>query len=604
MKRRPVPDPQACPALLRQRDELGEHEFARRIFEYLCDDAGRSALYAALRDAGGVLRLQSLATHDEEKARPAAGAELDATVYLLANRHWVQSAFVEGHLFSNVPYAPLGSGDFLLSLDPQSDDQPLHDAQKTALFTAFHGISTHLPDIAAWASRAARLSRLGRDDFDLAVLAEQAALRFGQAVFGLATQDLLLLAAKMPVIYRAMTHQMFARHFVAEPSAVPAGRTAMAELVTRCGQLMKDYALGAPEWPEGLERPGDGLPHFTPVLKALATGGGALHGMQRAVIVVGALAGMIGNIQAGSCIALRWLLDAERIDKLVAARRVAQALGEHGDPKAGLWQDFILPALRSQPPAPFLPRRTLQAVDGIPKGADCILCVGAATAEAASDAEAAALMFGLEPGPSQTGLHWCLGAELARVMISRIVGDVLRLAGLDEQLDTRDGLPIGLLKRWGYACERFPLRYRRDQHVAQQPLNAAYRVRHPAHEHAPKLRDIIRHGAARIERVLRESRHVHFAWFQFLEDDHLLVLHTVFDGDFDAYLQHFALVVDDLFDALFEHLEDAPPRPVADHPEEFVASIRTHHRAATEDFFFSAYPQTTTPQIVRAGALK
>ena len=44
---------------------------------------------------------------------------------------------------------------------------------------------------------------------------------------------------------------------------------------------------------------------------------------------------------------------------------------------------------------------------------------------------------------------------------------------------------------------------------------------------------------------------MHFAWFELIEGDTVLVLHTVYDGTFSAYIQDFALRVGDLFDALF-----------------------------------------------------
>ena len=610
MNRRPEPPP-ADLAGLNQRNPT-PHEFARQVFEWLCDDTQRAALYQQIRTTyGGVLELQSLASHDEQSAVPAAGAEVSRKVYLVASETLVSEAFTDGTRFTNAPYAGIGGGRFLLALDPSGDDKAMHEAQKDALQDAFRALNAHLHGIARWAATATQTTLLGRDEFDLAHYAEHAALRFGQVLFGFATSDLPLLGEAMTHAYRGMNLQMFARHFVVEPGGVTVGKAALARLAARAGQLMQDYAVQDKDWrPKGLERAGDGLPQFTSVLETLARDkasppgmpaqdGLVLDGTRRATLVVGALAGMVGNIQAGVCITLQHLLGAPGL--LDAARNAA--FSARGEPAqrgllGPLWESHIAPALRANPPAPFLPRRTRQKIGSIPDGADCILCVGSAIAAVSDPARGNALMFGLDQGQS-TGLHWCLGATLARCMIECVVGDVLRLPGLAEPLDTRDGQPKGLVKRWGYACETYPMRYRRDQRLAQQPLNVMMRVRQPAAVHAPALRSIIRNGAPRIERVLREARHVHVAWFEFLEHDHVLVLHTVFDGDFAAYLQHFALKVDDLFDSLFEHLEGGPPLPVADHPEEFVLAILAHHRPAAEGFFFSAYPQVTTPMIER-----
>jgi hypothetical protein len=90
---------------------------------------------------------------------------------------------------------------------------------------------------------------------------------------------------------------------------------------------------------------------------------------------------------------------------------------------------------------------------------------------------------------------------------------------------------------------------------------------------------------------------VHFAWFEFSDDDSQVVLRTIYDGQFDAYLQHFALRAGDLFDGLFEHLEGAPPRPVAEHPREFVETLRRFNRAPLAGYLYSAYPDARAEAI-------
>ena len=57
--------------------------------------------------------------------------------------------------------------------------------------------------------------------------------------------------------------------------------------------------------------------------------------------------------------------------------------------------------------------------------------------------------------------------------------------------------------------------------------------------HAETLKAVIRYGAPLIEQALAKARHVHFAWFVFLEQDTKLALCTVYDGDFDAYIEEF-----------------------------------------------------------------
>jgi len=112
------------------------------------------------------------------------------------------------------------------------------------------------------------------------------------------------------------------------------------------------------------------------------------------------------------------------------------------------------------------------------------------------------------------------------------------------------------------------------------------------------VRDVIRSGAPRIECVLREARHVHFAWFEIVEADTVLVLHTVYDGPIGAYLDQFALRAGDLFDALFQFIEDPPPMPVRKFPNEFVAHLQRYNRQPAMGYFFSAYPNAEVARII------
>jgi hypothetical protein len=71
---------------------------------------------------------------------------------------------------------------------------------------------------------------------------------------------------------------------------------------------------------------------------------------------------------------------------------------------------------------------------------------------------------------------------------------------------------------------------------------------------------------------------------------------TVYDGDFDAYVEHFATDVD-LFDKQLELLEDAPPLPVREHPKEFVEWIRKNNKTPMGGYFYSAYPSVSVAQV-------
>jgi hypothetical protein len=128
------------------------------------------------------------------------------------------------------------------------------------------------------------------------------------------------------------------------------------------------------------------------------------------------------------------------------------------------------------------------------------------------------------------------------------------------------------------------------------------KIKAPVAENAEKLKQTIAVAAPRIEMKLDEARHVHFAWFMLLDNDTRLGLFTAFDGAFDDYLKHFSRTVGPLFDSLFQYLEDAPPMPVADHPEAFVAKARLYNTAPVGGYFYSAYP--AAPVVTIQHALK
>jgi cytochrome P450 len=136
--------------------------------------------------------------------------------------------------------------------------------------------------------------------------------------------------------------------------------------------------------------------------------------------------------------------------------------------------------------------------------------------------------------------------------------------------------------------------------AAQHPLLVSMPVKPPTAVHAEQLKRVIQVGAPRIEKMLRESKHVHFACFVLLENDSQLMLLTVFDRGFDPYVEHFALQVGSLFDRLFEHMVHAPPMPVDEFPQDFVNLIRRFNQTPEANFFFSAQPNAEAAQIQRA----
>lgn len=545
----------------------------RLLFDWLSSDEHRAEFYRSLKQ-------KSLPFHSRAPL-PAAAAGCDPVsspghreVHLVLDRQLIHDILrnEQGH-YSNLPYAAIGSGNFMLALDA---DNPAHAEQRRLLETALANVPPgDMEKLCGLAVSQAMLLALQRDTFDVAALAEQAAVRWSLMLYGFAPRDQLLVEAACRAGYDALLYINLGRHFATEPGMLPKADAAMGALARRAAELIDEYTLRqAHRWPEdGMAPPG--MDAFEPVMRRLPRlldAQAPLTGEQLAVVVVGAIAGTVGNIQAATCIALDALLrepDATSADPRIRWQRVADA-----------W--------KANPPVPFLPRRVARANAHFAQGDELVLALGAALQR--GDCPAACPHDPLIFGGSGYGLHECTGAGIGAALVSELLGQVLALPALARRIDSVTGAPLRLKKRWGFQCLRLPLTYRRDRRLLQQPLNVAMRVKAPISENAAKLRETIRVAAPRIEHALRQSKHVHFAWFEFFDNDATLVLHTVYDGDFAAYIEHFALNVGDLFDQLFLYIEPAPPSPVKEHPFEFIELIARFNRPPATGYFFSAYP--------------
>lgn len=582
----------------------------RLMFEWLCDDDRRAGLYGAMGPGDVPLRSRSHRDENESTPTPARG---HVPAWLVTDPDRIKAILQDdGTHYSNDPYGQLGGGGFMLALDGADT----HHREQRRIAEAVFPADGEVKQLAALATRSAAVLSLRRGGLDLADFAEQAALRYCSALFGFPLKDYLLLEAAARQAYRALNYVNFARHFVTEPGLLLQARADLGRLLRRSAELIDEYARKA--WPERPEDcvPPEGLDAFRPVLSRLAEGverpdpngkpghtvrvpDGEFSNEQRAVMAVGLIAGLVGNIQATVCIAVAAFFKHQVDDEL---RQRLFAMKTPDELEGTLWP-CIVEALRLNPPVPLLPRRDVQRDEQL------LLAVGAATlrgnprfqlpAAAQKPGTVSAedsLVFG---GMQFGGTHWCLGRRLAVPLVLEVVHRAMTLPGLDEKPDPLDGLPVGLEKRWAFKCERYPLLYRSADLRVQQTLNVAMRIKSPIDQHAEALRQVIRVAAPRIEQVLREAAHVHFAWFEFIEDDTRLVLHTIYDSDFDAYILHFADVAGELFDQLFEHIEDAPPRPVATYRFEFLSLIRRYNQAPAGQYLFSAYPRTETAAITR-----
>ena len=596
---------------------------SRLLFKWLSDDAERADLYRCLREERKerVLMFQSRA---DVKERPtdAGESKFQQEVYLLTARSHIRDALTDSDTFSNAPYRVLGSGTFMLGLDGAD-----HHEQREFASAYLKVDGLVIAALSNLAFKAAAVLPLKQRKFDLVDLSEQAASRFVGFLFGFAQADHALLETTMRMAYRGLNYQIVGRHFVSEPGTVQEASIAMGALLKRVAYLIDLYREGVGrEQKDEYKRINDELDElrifedkkggkplekFEPVLRRIAAQNehAAIYsGAELAVIVVGLIAGTVGNVQASVSIAIdeffrdRGVLERAR-DAALKSWLDDADYGATAELKASIWE-----ALRLNPPATFLPRKTTKDwPDGnviIPKDSVVILAMGGATRdkESAPDEfkedrnDPDPLIFG---GPAREGgfIHQCIGEHLAMPLATLIIRQVLRLPGLAQTLDPRTGEPMRLEKLWGIICQRYPLEFNREDILTQSPLIVIMKVRTPVSEHAEKLKQVIKYGAPRIEKKLRDAKHVHFAQFLFIENDSKLVLFTIYDRDFDSYIEHFALKIGPLFDRIFEHIQDAPPLPVNEFPKEFVDTIRRHNARPAGDYFFSAYPKADVSMI-------
>lgn len=530
--------------------------------------------------------------------------------FLICDPADVCEALKNAKNFSNIPYAALGGASFVLGLDPGPgyDGFDWYTEQKTLIGQALTYPAVWLRILAKQAVDEAALASLARPDFDLAQFAEQAALRYVGRLFGFGFADHPLLEDASRATYRALQYLAVGQHFVTEPSTLPAAQQALGRLVARTSQLTEEYTrlkrsprrygrIPAREWPTGVQPWSDvGLSCLgTPLLARLpmlpGTGRAqSLSGRDRATIVATLLAGTLGNIQSAVCLLTQTLLVGPS-DALEAARAMNNTIALEG---------MLERLMGLQPPLPVVPRRSLRDPVTLPSGGvippdtDCLLLLrdnGIAPSTGCPHTP-----WGLFQG-ALPGNHGCLGRGLSMPLIGELVRHTLHLPGLKPALDPLTGDRLLVERLWGFACTRYPLRFERSRYRVQANLIISMPVKSPISENAMALRRLIAAAVPRVEHVLRGFGHLHFAWFEFTENDSHLVLRTIYDGEFDPYVEYFAIQAGDLFDGLFDYLDGAPTRPVSEHPQEFVEALRRFNQAPTAGYLYSAYPTIEAGQI-------
>ncbi len=603
-----------------------QEEQNRLLFDWWCDNGTPPSAGAPARESDRLAFIQSrtssvtpfpsraIRADDPAPLLTARAPEGFRTAYLVRDADDVHEALTDTRTFSNVPYAALGGASFLLGQDPpQRGEIDWHAEQRALITEAFKPYlgEPALWDVALRAVEQAALTSLVRPQFDLAQFAEQAALRYASLLFGYAVQDFTLLQDASRATYRALQYVAVGQHFVTEPLTLPAAQEALGRLIDRTSALVDEYTrlarsprtIHSPrrfasgvrdDWPVGVQPWSDlGMSALgEPLLKRLPGLHGTrktdreLSGRDRAIVASTSLAGTLGNVQSAVCLATRAFLEGSD----AALREVRKINQVPQNIRAEVEKH-----LAKHPPVTVLPRRTLfdyprKGQVTIPAGADCLVLLEG-TAGCPNGKPPTDRAWG-------QGMHQCLGRDWSMPLIATLVHYALRLPGLVNALDPLTGEPLGLERLWGFGSTRYPLQFERDRYRVQSNLIVSMRIKPPISENAMALRALIAAAAPRIEDLLAGFGAVHFAWFEFTDGDRDLVLRTIFDGQFEPYVLHFALKGGELFDGLFQHLENAPPSPVAEHPQEFVETLRRLNRGPFGGYLYSAYP-TTKAQSIR-----
>jgi hypothetical protein len=560
------------------RDEQKAIKKNRMLFDWLSDDHERAQLYAELRGEGfPVLQFKSLLRSSNRADWP------NEDVYLLSKKEHVEMALK----FCKVkPYQELESGgQFMLGME--SGDA--HTTQNRIAVSALEFETEEIEECAKRAFERAAVLPLKNPRFNLATdLAEQAALRFTGLLFGFPDLAYPYLEGAMKMAYARLVFQIIGRHFVSDSGLPPTDTQQAKEAKERLKREIREAAT------KHVER--KGAPART-VIERLLCGYKYPDSEELAIVALGLIAGTVGNVRAAVSIALAdFFVDRGKrpplIDEALQAARIPDGLA---------LKELIAGALVRNPPAPFLARTSTGERTGfkvkydrdepIPEGSHLILALGA-------EADRAYIFGGSHPSDYP---HHCIGQRLAWPLTLEIVRQVLLLPGLSQVIDPVSGKPEKLKKRWGAICQSYPMQFQRDRRLNLHPLHLVLPIKKPVNKNAEKLLQLMQVGAPLVEEALEKNKHVHSAYFMLVENGTHLSMMTVYDGDIDAYVEHFAIDVE-LFDEQLKYLEGAPPTPTRLHPKEFVDWIKRHNRGDKPfgGYFYSAYPTTTVADVENA----
>src|ERR1700754_405013 len=257
----------------------------RMLFDWLRDDHERAQLYAELRDKGfPVLQFKSLLRSTNHAKWP------NEDVYLLSRKEHFEMALKH---CSVKPYQALDSGGrFMLGIDSGE----AHGKQNPMAGSALKFTQAEIERCAERAFERASVLPLKNPRFNLAAdLAEQAALRFIELLFGFGDLAYPYLQGAMRIAYAHLVFQIIGRHFVSDSGLPPSDTPQAKETKERLKHEVREAAT------KHDRRTGE--PDRT-VIERLFGDNKDLGDEELIIVALGLIAGTVGNVCAAVSIAI------------------------------------------------------------------------------------------------------------------------------------------------------------------------------------------------------------------------------------------------------------------------------------------------------------
>ena len=128
--------------------------------------------------------------------------------------------------------------------------------------------------------------------------------------------------------------------------------------------------------------------------------------------------------------------------------------------------------------------------------------------------------------------------------------------------------------------------------MSQSLLVVDFPIEGPANAEA--LRDELPSLMPELAKAQGELGSVHFSRFMVEGDEKLLFLSDI-DDEVDDHIERLVESAGPVFDAIFTHVADSPPTPVADNPESVIKWLKRHVREPLDTYF--AYPDASVQEI-------